>query len=114
MEKNNPEIDTILDYLSDNRWIPFTQDTSKELFNAKDKLFALGLLEPHNEYSWKLTKEGHRAIELGGFDKWMKTQQPKSFFNRLLSLIVKFIWEILVGVLIILIGLAIEYKWFVK
>jgi hypothetical protein len=92
--------------------MPFTQDTTEQLFKAKDKLFAYGLIEKHNEYSWKLTQEGHRAIEIGGFEKWIKAQEPKKGKYLILSWILKFLWLIIVGVIIGLIVLAIEYKWF--
>ena len=60
----------ILTEIDKNRWIAFSKDDSTEIFKAKDKLRAFGLIERHGKLSWQLTGEGYKAVELGGFDQW--------------------------------------------
>lgn len=67
-------MDGILDHLDKERWISFSKDDSAETFKARDKLRAYGLIEEYKRYSWRLTKDGYKAIELGGFEKWYENE----------------------------------------
>jgi hypothetical protein len=60
------------------RWISLSMDDPKIIFDAKTKLSAYGLIERQNKLSWKLTKEGYDAVELGGFDEWRKANNLKN------------------------------------
>lgn len=54
-----------------NRWISLSKDDSEISFDAKAKLAAYGLIERQGKLSWKLTKEGYEAVELGGYEEWL-------------------------------------------
>jgi hypothetical protein len=104
MEELNQEIERILKHLDRERWIAFSKDDSSTTFKAKDKLRAYGLIERHGKLSWQLTKEGYNALELGGYNNWLKAQQQngfwqntKNFFNNFLRYLVI---PIIVGVII--------------
>ena len=87
MDQLTEEINKILDHLDKKRWIAFPKEESPIRFKAKDKLRAYGLIERHGKLSWQLTKEGYKAIELGGFHIWMKNQKQE---NGILQSIKKF------------------------
>jgi hypothetical protein len=75
MDEITKLMDDMLTHLDKERWISFTKDDSPETFKARDKLRAFGLIEKYNEYSWRLTGEGYRALELGGFESILKTKK---------------------------------------
>jgi hypothetical protein len=54
------------------RWISLSKDDPEIIFDARAKLTAYGLIERQSEFSWKLTKDGYGAVELGGYDEWRK------------------------------------------
>jgi len=56
------------------RWISLSKDSPKILFDAKAKLAAYGLIERQGNLSWKLTKDGYEAVELGGYNEWQKAK----------------------------------------
>lgn len=70
MDNLTEKMDYILTTIDQNRWISFSKDDSPETFKAKDKLRAFGLIERHGKYSWQLTEEGYKAVEMGGFKPW--------------------------------------------
>lgn len=70
MDELTTNMNDILSHLDNERWISFSKDDSRERFKARDKLRAFGLIEQYSQYSWRLTGEGYKAIELGGFDAW--------------------------------------------
>ncbi|MCK0144319.1 hypothetical protein MWU78_01495 [Arenibacter sp. F26102] len=78
MTQLNKDINEILEYIDKNRWIAFSKNDSPRRFKAKDKLRAFSLIERHGSKSWQLTKEGYNAVELGGFEKWLKKQNKGS------------------------------------
>jgi len=67
----------MLFHLDNNRWISFSKSDSTERFKARDKLRAFGLIEQYSLYSWRLTGEGYKAIELGGFEEWYSNQKKE-------------------------------------
>lgn len=75
MDSLTEKMDYILTTIDQNRWISFSKDDSPETFKAKDKLRAFGLIERHGQYSWHLTEEGYKAVELGGFKQWQDNRQ---------------------------------------
>jgi len=109
MDKIKVKIDEMLNHFGNNNSISFSQDTTDEMFKARDKLRAFGLIEEHKKYSWRLTREGYKAIDLGGFDKWLKVQQLGDKQNKIISFIIKFWWILVTGVIISIISLSIEY-----
>ena len=56
--------------IHEKRWISLSLDDPKIIFDAKAKLAAYGLIERQSKLSWKLTKDGYDAVELGGYDEW--------------------------------------------
>lgn len=76
-------MNSILHYIDENRWIAFSKTDSADLYKAKDKLRAYGLIERHSKLSWQLTKEGYKAVELGGFDQWIQNQNKKTLKKEL-------------------------------
>lgn len=104
MDELNQEIERILIHLDNERWIAFSKNDSSTTFKAKDKLRAYGLIERHGKLSWQLTKEGYKAVELGGYGKWLKTQQQDNISQKTKTFFSKFWWyfviPIIVGVII--------------
>lgn len=104
MNELNQEIERILNHLDKERWIAFSKDDSSTTFKAKDKLRAYGLIERHGKLSWQLTKEGYKAVELGGYSKWLKAQKQDNFSQKAKIFFGKFWWyfviPIIVGVII--------------
>lgn len=101
MTQLDKDINEILKYLDENRWISFTKDDSARRFKAKDKLRAYGLIERHSKLSWQLTREGYHAIELGGFHKWMKTQKKESnLSSKTRSILSKFWWTLIIPLVV--------------
>lgn len=78
-------MDAILNHLGSKRWISFSKDDPDETFDAREKLRAYGLIEKYNEHSWRLTGEGYKALELGGFDKWCENQKGEVSKKRKLG-----------------------------
>ena len=56
--------------IHEKRLISLSLDDPKIIFDAKAKLAAYGLIERQSKLSWKLTKDGYDAVELGGYDEW--------------------------------------------
>jgi hypothetical protein len=75
MSELTKNMDLILFEIDEKRWLSLSKDSPKELFKAKDKLRAFKLIERQNKYSWKLTRIGYEAVELGGFEQWFARNQ---------------------------------------
>ena len=60
------------------RWISLSLDDPEIIFDAKAKLAAYALIERQSKSSWKLTKDGYEAVELGGFDEWQRAKDLES------------------------------------
>ena len=75
MSELTKNMNQMLFEIDKKRWISLSKDSAKELFKAKDKLRAFGLIERQGKYSWKLTRSGYEAVELGGFDEWLAKNQ---------------------------------------
>ena len=54
------------------RLIIISKNDPEIILDAKDKLAAFGLIESQDKVSWKLTKYGYEAVDLGGYDEWRK------------------------------------------
>lgn len=72
MTELTEKMDWMLFEIHKKRWISLSKDDPEIIFNAKAKLAAYGLIERQNESSWKLTKDGYEAVELGGYNEWRK------------------------------------------
>ncbi|MCA0428562.1 MAG: hypothetical protein LCH37_14100 [Bacteroidetes bacterium] len=77
MDELTTIMNEMLFHLDNNRWISFSKSDSTERFKARDKLRAFGLIEQYSLYSWRLTGEGYKAIELGGFEEWYSNQKKE-------------------------------------
>lgn len=75
MSELTRDMNQLLFEIDKKRWISLSKDSAKELFKAKDKLRAFGLIERQGKFSWKLTRNGYEAVELGGFDEWLAQNQ---------------------------------------
>ena len=60
------------------RWISLSLDDPQIIFDAKAKLAAYALIERQSKSSWKLTKDGYDAVELGGYDEWRRAIDLKN------------------------------------
>ena len=115
MSKLTDDMNAILESLDMNRSIVFSKDDSTDRHKAKDKLRAYKLIEKYGKQSWQLTIEGYRAIELGGFDEWLKekaSENSKSWKKPIITFIIKFWWTVIIPLVVGLILLGIEYEWF--
>lgn len=110
MDELNQEIERILNHLDKERWIAFTKDDSPTTFKAKDKLRAYELIERHGKLSWQLTKEGYKAIELGGYRKWLKAQDRNEFFQKITNFLSKFLWYFVIPIIVGLIVWALTVR----
>jgi hypothetical protein len=110
MDELNQEIERILKHLDNERWISFSKDESPTIFKAKDKLRAYGLIERHGKLSWQLTKEGYKAVELGGYSKWLKTQQQDNFSQKTKHFFSKFWWYFIIPIIVGLIIWALTVR----
>lgn len=110
MDELNQEIERILNHLDKERWIAFSKDDSPTTFKAKDKLRAYGLIERHGKLSWQLTKEGYKAIELGGYSKWVKTQDRDNLWQKTKNLLGKFWWYFVIPIIVGLIIWALTVR----
>jgi len=63
--------DQILKEIAKNNFLSFTKDDSRERYDALYKLEAFGLVTKHSKCSYKLTKDGFKAIDIGGFYNWV-------------------------------------------
>ncbi|MCE2496702.1 MAG: toll/interleukin-1 receptor domain-containing protein [Flavobacteriales bacterium] len=70
MSELTKKIDEMLFEIHKKRWISLSKDDPGIVFDAKAKLAAYNLIERQNQHSWKLTREGYEAVELGGFEAW--------------------------------------------
>jgi len=83
MAELTEKINWMLFEIHKKRWISLSKDDPEIIFNAKAKLQAFGLIERQNKLSWKLTKDGYDAVDLGGFEEWKlaKNQDKKKPSN---------------------------------
>ena len=71
--------DSLLNELKANGFITTpTNVDSKEKIDAKLKLEELGLVYRKAKSTFRLTKDGHKAIELGSLAKWMEYDEAKN------------------------------------
>ncbi|MBT2161456.1 hypothetical protein [Zobellia barbeyronii] len=75
MSELTKNMNQMLFEIDKKRWVSLSKDSAKDLFKAKDKLRAFGLIERQGKYSWKLTRSGYEAVEFGGFEEWLSQNQ---------------------------------------
>jgi hypothetical protein len=85
MTELTKQINSMLFEIHKKRWISLSKDDLGIVFDAKAKLEAYGLIERQSKLSWKLTKEGYDAVELGGYEEWRKATNQKSESKQAIS-----------------------------
>jgi len=75
------EIDKILFEINEKGFIGFTKDTPVQEIKAKQRLVRLELIKPKSKYSYDLTDKGQEAVDLGGYETWLKKQQTENQKN---------------------------------
>lgn len=69
--------DEILNEIHDNEWLAITRDSSISS-TALNRLVAERLIYIKNQRSvYYLTKDGYKAVSLGGFEKWLQYTETK-------------------------------------
>lgn len=96
------EIDEVLKILSKEDFISMSKADSVNRKHAINKLNAFKLIEHHSQISWRLTSEGHKAAELGGFNAWQKKNERKKRIKSIALYLT--IFSAIVSILISILG----------
>ena len=75
------EINDVLEELEDEPLVSLTKSDSPEKHTAINRMKAYNLIEERSSGWYVLTKEGYKAIKIGGYDKWEKSKNPTKFKN---------------------------------
>lgn len=70
-------LDEILFEIEEKGVISFSKDTHRNMMNAKQRLLRLGLITAKSEYSYDLTDKGQEAVDLGGYEAWIKQNKEE-------------------------------------
>lgn len=97
------EIDKVLNQINEKRWISLSKSSPDIVFKAKDVLRAYKLIERQGELSWRLTEEGYKAIDLGGFENWKKTQLKNNPKPPIVKFLINFWWLFVIPLAIMII-----------
>lgn len=98
MKPNNhkiiDEINDVLEELEKEPLVTLTKSDSQERHSSINKMKAYNLIEEKSSGSYVLTIEGYKAIKIGGFDKWEKSQNPTAF-KKIGEWALKNVWKII-------------------
>lgn len=75
--KIEKELNNILFEIEENGVAAFCMGDSDERSKAQQRLIRLGLIKAKGKYSYDLTNEGQIAVDLGGYNEWVRFTSGK-------------------------------------
>lgn len=76
------EIDKILFEINEKGFIGFAGDTPVQEIKAMQRLVRLELIKSKSKDLYDLTDKGQEAVDLGGYEAWLKKQQTENQKNN--------------------------------
>lgn len=109
MKPNNHQLtkenNDVLVEFENKTFVTLTKLDTQIRHNAINKMQAYGLIEEKSRGTYMLTVKGYKAIKIGGFEKWEKSQN-----TSFASIIAKGLTKEIIGLIVLLIGAFIVYR----
>ena len=84
------DLDVILFEIEEKGLYSFILNSPQNVVKAKERLLREGLIEKRGRSTYVLTEKGQTAIDLGGYETWIKQQEEeKSRANQIKVLTIK-------------------------